>query len=45
MLVNSVRRPQGNGRERVSVKAFDEHHDDVAKLFAGLVSALKQAPV
>jgi hypothetical protein len=45
MLVNSVREPRGNGRERVSVKVFDEHHDDVAKLFDELVSALKQAPV
>ena len=45
MLVNSVRRPHGIGHERVSVKAFDEHHDDVAKLFAELVSVLKQAPV
>jgi hypothetical protein len=45
MLVNSVRRSQGNGRERVSVNVFDEHHDEVAKLFAGLVSAFKRAPV
>jgi hypothetical protein len=45
MLVNSVRQPRGNGREPVSVETFDEHHSDVAKLFAELVLALKQAPV
>jgi hypothetical protein len=45
MLVSSVRHPKGNGREGVSVKTFDEHHSDIAKLFAELVLALKQAPV
>jgi len=45
MMVNSVRQPKGNGREAVSVKTFDKHQNDVAKLFDELVLALKQAPV